>query len=44
MHELKYLVTVDRALLWKLKLWFKYCTQEQIPHVGRSGSFINSFM
>jgi len=27
MHGLKYLVTIDRPLLWKLKLWFKYCTQ-----------------
>jgi len=27
MHELKYLVTIDRPLLWKLKLWCKYCMQ-----------------
>jgi len=27
MPELKYLVTTDRPLLWKLKLWFKSCTQ-----------------
>jgi len=27
MPELKYFVIIDRTLLWKLKFWFKYCTQ-----------------